>query len=79
MDCAKNEFSAASTHTDVTHRLATNVEGDSDFDASKFESKLTPKRVEELVGKDVICKRRRVIHMHELNITVVQGCSTELA
>ena len=79
MDCAKKEFSAASTHTNVRHRLATNIEGDSDFDAGKFESKLTPKRVEELVGKDVVCKGRRVSHMHKLNSTVVQGYSTVLA
>ena len=79
MDCAKKEFSAASTHTNVRHRLATNIEGDSDFDVGKFESKLTPKHVEELVGKYVVCKGRRISHMHELNSTVVQGCLAVLA
>ena len=48
----RKEFLATLAHQDVTHRLAMNVEGDSDFDVGKFESKLTPKHVEELVKKD---------------------------
>ena len=55
------------------------AEGDSYFDAGKIESKLTPKCAKELVGKDVVCKGRRVSHMHKLNSTVVQGYSTVLA
>lgn len=68
----KKEFLAVLAHQDVTHRLAMNVERDSDFDAGKFESKLTPKHVEELVEKNTVCKERRIDRQHELNNMVVQ-------
>ena len=47
----RKEFLTAPVYQDVTHGLATNTEGVSNFDVGKFESKLTPKHVEELIGK----------------------------
>ena len=47
----RKEFLIAPVYQDVTHGLAANTKGVSDFDVGKFESKLTPKHVEELVGK----------------------------